>query len=104
MERRNIDALIQQIRACVDRHNLGAPGVYTRNTLGPRADGKINEYGVADAAAQNGRIEKLYIVDFNLNKLKEYTVENGYISDAQIESDGVLKIWRRKADHSSGNV
>ena len=50
MERRNIDALIQQIRACVDRHNLGAPGVYTRNTLGPRADGKINEYGVADAA------------------------------------------------------
>ena len=50
MERRNIDCLIQQIRACVDRHNLGAPGAYTRYTVGPRVDGKINEYGVADAA------------------------------------------------------
>lgn len=50
MERRNIDSLIQEIRACIQRHNLGTPGAYTRYTVGPRVDGKINEYGVADAA------------------------------------------------------
>ena len=50
MERRNIDPLIEQIRKCIDRHYLGTPGAYTRYTVGERADGKINEYGVADAA------------------------------------------------------
>ena len=50
MERRYIDSLIREIRACIDRHNLGRPGAYTRYTVGPRVDGKINEYGVADAA------------------------------------------------------
>ena len=50
MERRNIDPLIQEIKKCVDRHYLGTPGAYTRYTVGDRADGKINEYGVADAA------------------------------------------------------
>ncbi len=50
MQRRNIDPLIQEIRACVDRHNLGRPGEYTRYTIGEQADGRINAYGVADAA------------------------------------------------------
>lgn len=50
MNPRNIDPLIQEIRKCIDRHYLGNPGEYTRWTVGDRADGKINEYGVADAA------------------------------------------------------
>ena len=50
MERRNIDPLIEQIKKCIDRHYLGTPGAYTRYTVGERVDGKINEYGVADAA------------------------------------------------------
>lgn len=50
MERRNIDDLISQIKACIDRHYLGTPGSYTRYTVGDRVDGKPNEYGVADAA------------------------------------------------------
>ena len=50
---------------------------------------------------QNGRIDVLYIVDFNLNKLKEYRVENGYISDAEVAEDNVLKIWRRTSEHAS---
>ena len=50
MERRNIDSLIKEIRDCVERHYLGTPGAYARYTVGPAADGKINEYGVADAA------------------------------------------------------
>jgi len=50
MERRNVDDLIREIKACVDRHYLGTPGAYTRFIASVKADGKINEYGVADAA------------------------------------------------------
>ena len=58
-------------------------------------------YGVSDATAQNSRMDTLYIVDFKLNKLNEYSVENGYVSSADIVEGNVLKIWRRTAEHAS---
>lgn len=58
-------------------------------------------YGVADAETQSGRMDVIYIVDFDLNKLKEYTVDGGYISDAEISEDNVLQIWRRKSDNTN---
>ena len=57
-------------------------------------------YGVSSSEVQNGRMDVLYIVDFNLNKLKEYTVPDGYISDAEVREGNVLQIWRRKSDHT----
>ena len=57
-------------------------------------------YGVSNSDVQNGRMDILYIVDFNLRKLKEYTVSNGYISDAEVREGNVLQIWRRNSDHT----
>ena len=57
-------------------------------------------YGVASSDVQNGRMDTLYIVDFDLNILKEYTVSGGYISDAEVREGNVLQIWRRNADHT----
>ena len=45
-----IDPLIQQIKACVDRHNLGTPGAYCRYSMTAEETPSVNEYGVADAA------------------------------------------------------
>ena len=42
----HIDCLIQEIHNCVDRHNLGAAGLYARW----KDETRINEYGCADAA------------------------------------------------------
>ena len=50
MERIYIDELIKMIKDCVDRHNLGTPGAYSRYTFGEGKNLGINEYGVADAA------------------------------------------------------
>jgi len=82
MERRDIDDLIRQIRACIDRHNLGTPGAYTRYTAGPRVDGKINEYGVADAA----------------NLL--YTIND--FTQAQADREHWIKILRDMQDPETG--
>lgn len=49
MQRVNIDGIIKKIKACVDRHNLGSYGDYSRWTWGERNLGR-NEYGCADAA------------------------------------------------------
>lgn len=57
-------------------------------------------YGVASSDVQNGCMDTLYIVDFNLNILKEYSVSGGYISDAEVREGNVLQIWRRNADHT----
>ena len=57
-------------------------------------------YGTASSDVQNGRMDTLYIVDFNLNVLKEYTVSGGYISDAEVREGNVLQIWRRNSDHT----
>lgn len=50
MERINIDALIAEIKACVDRHKIGDFGEYARWLWGENCDLGINEYGCADAA------------------------------------------------------
>jgi hypothetical protein len=50
MERINIDALIAEIKACVDRHRIGEFGEYARRLWGENCDLGINEYGCADAA------------------------------------------------------
>ncbi|MBO7177229.1 MAG: hypothetical protein J6W14_07615 [Clostridia bacterium] len=46
MKPKNIDSLIREIHDCVDRHNLGAAGLYARW----KGENRINEYGCADAA------------------------------------------------------
>lgn len=50
MERINIDTLIAEIKACVDRHKIGDFGEYARWLWGENCDLGINEYGCADAA------------------------------------------------------
>lgn len=57
-------------------------------------------YGVSASDVENGRMDAMYVVDFNLNVLKEYTVDGGYISDAEIKEGNVVQIWRRKNDHT----
>lgn len=57
-------------------------------------------YGVADLDASSGRMDAVYIVDFKRNVLKEYTVDGGYINDAEIKEGNVVQIWRRKNDHT----
>lgn len=50
METRNIDSLIIKIKECVDKHNLGKPGEYSRWLFGKNKNLGLNEYGCADAA------------------------------------------------------
>lgn len=57
-------------------------------------------YGVSNSDVQNGRMDVLYIVNFDLNRLKEYTVANGYIIDAEVREGNILQIWRRNSDHT----
>ncbi len=49
MNRINLDDFIRQTLRCVQKHNLGRPGEYSRWLWGDRNLG-LNEYGCADAA------------------------------------------------------
>lgn len=57
-------------------------------------------YGASDVTVRDGRMDVLYIVDFNLNILNQYTVNDGHISDAAIH-ENVLEIQRRKNDYTA---
>lgn len=57
-------------------------------------------YGASDAAFPDGRLGVLYVVDFHLNILKEYTVPGGHVSYAEVNGN-VVEIWRRNNDYSS---
>ena len=57
-------------------------------------------YGVSPAGVKDEQIQTLYIVDFDRNILKEYTVPNGYISYAEINGN-LLEIERKKNDTTS---
>ena len=57
-------------------------------------------YGVSPSGVKDERIQTLYIVDFDRNILKEYTVPNGYISYAEVNGN-LLEIERKKNDATS---
>lgn len=55
-------------------------------------------YGVGTAGNETEGLDVLYIVDFQLNVLKEYRVEGGYISDVAINGD-LLEISRKNTNN-----
>lgn len=58
-------------------------------------------YGIGKTGDGDGRMEKLYIVDFELNVLKEYSVDGGYITKAAINGN-LVEIYRK--NNSGGDM
>ena len=91
MKRKNIDQLIREIRLCVDRHNLGNFGEYSRWLWGENRNLGLNEYGCADAA------NILYTISNFPRKEEE---RKGFISALQGLQDSVTGLYSEPTHHT----
>lgn len=60
-------------------------------------------YGVGSITAEEQHLDVLYIVDPELNVLKEYTVPGGYITEASVDGD-LLEIFRQGDNQENMSV
>ena len=60
-------------------------------------------YGVVSITAEEQHLDVLYIVDPELNVLKEYTVPGGYITEASVDGD-LLEIFRQGDNQENMSV
>ena len=91
MKPQNIENLIDEIRACVQRHSLGKPGEYARWLWGENKNLGLNEYGVADAA------NILYSIgDFP----RDAAVRQGFITTLQAMQDPATGMFSEPTHHT----